>query len=98
MNRSHANTARASERTVTPPRLPMLKVEAAPPAGEQLLKAMEVAARLAVTTRHISNLVKRGRFPQPVRLGCSVRWRSSDVELFISVGGDMDRFEAESKR
>lgn len=91
-----ANTARALERTA--PHLAVVQADVAPPASERLLNVREVAARLAVTPRHISNLVTSDRFPQPIRLGRSTRWRPSDVALFLSVDGDMDRFEAESKR
>jgi excisionase family DNA binding protein len=49
----------------------------------KLLKALEVAARLAVSEKMIYKLAKAGRLPA-VRFGSAVRFDSDDVESFIS--------------
>jgi excisionase family DNA binding protein len=50
---------------------------------EPLLTSREVADRMKVSERHIQNLVKRGEFPPPIRLGKAVRYRPSDVQSFL---------------
>jgi len=50
--------------------------------NEQLWTMKDLAKFLKVSERHISNLVKRGELPQPLRLGRSVRFRSSDFRGF----------------
>jgi predicted DNA-binding transcriptional regulator AlpA len=52
-----------------------------------------VAATCGLSTRQIFKLAREKKFPAPVRLNRSVRWRQTDIALFISVGCDMQRFE-----
>ncbi|MGA9883182.1 MAG: helix-turn-helix domain-containing protein [Candidatus Acidiferrales bacterium] len=49
----------------------------------KLLKAIEVAARLAVSEKMIYKLAKLGRLPA-VRFGSAVRFDEDDVEAFIT--------------
>ena len=51
-----------------------------------LLKAEEVAALMAISTRTLWRLVSVDSFPQPVRIGGSVRWRKSEIENWIASG------------
>jgi len=48
----------------------------------KLLKAIEVAARLAVSEKMIYKLAKLGRLPES-RFGSAVRFDEDDVEAFI---------------
>jgi excisionase family DNA binding protein len=48
-----------------------------------LLKADEVSQMLAISTRTLWRLVSTKRFPAPVRLGGSTRWRASDVKSWV---------------
>ena len=50
----------------------------------KLLTIEEVAELLHVTSRHVSNLVKRKALPQPIRLGRSVRFRQSDIRAILN--------------
>ena len=52
----------------------------------RLIKAAEVAALVAISTRTLWRLVSVGRFPEPVRVGGSTRWRLADVERWIQQG------------
>jgi excisionase family DNA binding protein len=51
-------------------------------ADETLWTTKDLAKFLKVSERHVSNLVKRGELPQPMRLGRSVRFLLSDVMKF----------------
>jgi excisionase family DNA binding protein len=52
----------------------------------KLLTVDDVAELLKVSTRHVWKLLSAGRFPQPIRIGRSVRWRRADVENWIDDG------------
>ena len=62
----------------------------------ELLSVREVAGRLKVSSRQIWKLLSSGRFPKPVRLGRSVRWRAEDIARWVELDcPSRDRFEAE---
>ena len=48
-----------------------------------LLTVREVAAVVSVSERMIRGMVASGRFPRPLRIGRSVRWRASDVATWV---------------
>ena len=49
-----------------------------------LLKAEEVADMLAISTRSLYRLVSApGKFPKPVKLGGSTRWREAEVVAWV---------------
>ncbi len=48
-----------------------------------LLKADEVAQMLSISTRTLWRLVSVKKFPEPVRLGGSTRWRVCDVKAWV---------------
>jgi len=52
----------------------------------RLLDVRAVAERLSVSARAIWKWQASGRLPAPVRLGRSVRWRSSDIDEWIEQG------------
>ena len=57
------------------------------PAGEQLLTASDVAARLSVSIRTVWRLRGAKLLPAAVRLtGNMLRWREADVDEFIRSG------------
>lgn len=62
--------------------------------GDRLMTADEVASILGQCRRSLYKNLSTGRMPQPVRIGRSVRWRQSDIQRFIEVGCDMQRFES----
>jgi excisionase family DNA binding protein len=47
---------------------------------KELLTKKEVARLCKVSERHISDLVKEGEFPKPLKLGHAVRFRQEDIE------------------
>lgn len=61
-----------------------------------LMTVNEVADKLAISVRQCWKLAGSGRLPAPVKVGGSrsVRWRSQDIELYVSVGCSMRDFEA----
>lgn len=63
-------------------------------AVERLIDVKSVAVRLDVSERMVWKLLASGRFPQPVRVGRSVKWRESDVDRFIAGGCSMREFAA----
>jgi excisionase family DNA binding protein len=55
--------------------------EAAPSFG-RFLTIDQVAALLSVCRRTIQREIQRGRFPQPAKIGRSVRFSLQDVEAY----------------
>ena len=53
---------------------------------EKLLTAEAVAERLSLSKRQVFRLNSSGRIPKPVRIGGSVRWKSSDILRWIELG------------
>ena len=51
-----------------------------------LFGAKELAGLLNVSLRHVQSLKAAGRLPRPIRLGRSVRWRASEIHLWIDEG------------
>ena len=45
--------------------------------------------------RSVYNDVARGIFPPPVKISRSTFWREADIDLFISLGCNMQRLLAE---
>lgn len=50
---------------------------------EKLLPLPEVEAAVGFKRSHIYALIKQGRFPEPVAIGTSRRWKESDVQGWI---------------
>ena len=56
----------------------------APPSPPPLLKPVEVAKRLQISTRTVQRMVEEGRFPSPIQLGSNTpRWRPHDIEEWL---------------
>lgn len=52
---------------------------------EKLLRRSEVERRYSLSRSTIYDMMSKGRFPRPIRLGNrSVRWRLSDLEAWLS--------------
>ena len=52
-------------------------------AQPELLTVRDVAAILAVSSRHVYRQCDAGRLPRPVRIGAAVRWRRADVLAWL---------------
>ena len=50
---------------------------------EGLLKIDEIAKLLSLSRRTVQRMVSAGEFPKPVKLRRSVRWRPSDIEMYL---------------
>lgn len=54
-----------------------------------------VATECGLSTRKVDDLNARGGLPAPVRIGRSVRWRKSDIALWVELGcPNRETFEA----
>ena len=61
----------------------------------QLWDAKTFGQRLSLSKRQIFRLNSCGRIPTPLKIAGSVRWRQSDVELWLELGcPDRRTFEA----
>jgi predicted DNA-binding transcriptional regulator AlpA len=61
----------------------------------KLLAAKIVGEMLSLSKRQIFRLKSCGKIPPPLRIGGAVRWRESDIDLFIRCDGDMDKYNAQ---
>jgi predicted DNA-binding transcriptional regulator AlpA len=52
--------------------------------GEQLLTKRQLAQKLQVSMRSIDRRISQGEFPRGLKVGSSVRWRSSIIDAWIS--------------
>jgi predicted DNA-binding transcriptional regulator AlpA len=61
----------------------------------QLITVKTLSSMLATSVRSVWRYRSAGRLPKAVRVGSSVRWRMSDIELWIKLGLPTQReFEA----
>ncbi|MFC1636131.1 helix-turn-helix transcriptional regulator [Planctomycetota bacterium] len=60
----------------------------------ELCTAKELAEMLSLSVRTVWRLRSAGKLPQPVMVGGSCRWRVSDIEGYLDVNCDMNRFES----
>jgi len=58
-----------------------------------LLSAKELATMLAVSVRTVWRLRSAGKLPKPIMIGASCRWKVSDIDGWLSVNCDMNRFK-----
>ena len=49
----------------------------------ELMNKRDVARQLSVCERTLENLMKRGEFPPPLRLGKTVRWAKVVVDAWL---------------
>ena len=56
------------------------------PERATLLRRRDVARLLGCSTRHVDRLSRAGKLPRPLRLGTLLRWRRSDVLVWIERG------------
>lgn len=66
-------------------------VATTPPAGALLMTAEDVAEIMRVSTRTLWRLRAKGRIPQPLLIGASLRWRRDEVMQWISEGAPTPR-------
>lgn len=55
--------------------------------------------KLLISERKVDDLNARCQIPAPVRIGRSVRWRESDIRLWVELGcPNRETFEAAKER
>jgi len=60
----------------------------------QLLSAEALGRALSLSKRTVFRLRSAGKLPEPIKVGASIRWRLSDIELFVRMGAtDRKEFE-----
>lgn len=63
----------------------MSQTFALPPGERRILRLDEVEAKSGFKRAHIYSLMKKGEFPQALRLGVrAVGWDSAEVDIWIS--------------
>ncbi|MGO3130355.1 MAG: AlpA family transcriptional regulator [Alcaligenes sp.] len=56
-----------------------------PPGERRILRRVEVEAKTGFKRAHIYNLMKKGQFPQALRLGVrAVGWDSAEIDQWIT--------------
>ena len=62
----------------------------------ELMKVTEVAEALRLSVRQVWKMASAGRLPAPLKVGGSrsVRWRASDLALFVDCDCDVKKYEA----
>ena len=60
----------------------------------QLLSAKELAKMLSTSVRSTWRYRASGALPKPVKISGAIRWKLSDINLFLECDCDMDKFEA----
>jgi excisionase family DNA binding protein len=56
-----------------------------------MIDVREVAEILSISTRSVWRLVADGELPQPIRFGRNVRWRLTDIEVWIEARASMNQ-------
>ena len=54
--------------------------------NEQLITVKTLSKMLATSVRSVWRYRSAGRLPKAVKVGSSVRWRMSDIKLWIKLG------------
>ena len=60
----------------------------------QLLSAKALAKMLSTSVRSVWRYRSSQALPKPVSVGGSIRWKLSDIILFLDCNCDMQEFEA----
>ncbi len=60
----------------------------------QLLSAKALAKMLSTSVRSVWRYRSSQALPKPVSVGSSIRWKLSDISLFLDCNCDMQVFEA----
>ena len=53
---------------------------------QKLITAKELSKILSISSRTVWRLRSAGKLPKPVKVGSSIRWRLSDIDLWIELG------------
>lgn len=53
---------------------------------DKRIKIREVVERVQIGKSTIYNLIKKGQFPKPIKIGGSVFWKESDINFLLQTG------------
>lgn len=62
--------------------------------NSQLLSAKALAKMLSLSARTVWRLRSAGKLPKPVCVGASIRWKLSDITLYLECDCDIDEYHA----
>ncbi len=69
------------------------------PSDEQFLTVKHLASKLSMSIRTVWRLDASGKLPKSIRIGNSVRWRRSEIEVWMRAGcPDRDTWEQQKHR
>ena len=63
----------------------------------QLLSSKTLSKQLSLSVRQLRRLNKCGKIPRGLKIAGSLRWRQSEISLFLDCGCDMDLFNARNR-
>ena len=64
---------------------------------QRMIDVREVATILNVSTRTVRRLASNGTLPQPIRFGRNVRWRLTDIDMWIANRGAFNQSKPEKR-
>ena len=65
-----------------------------PKQNDALVNCRTLAKMLSTSTRSVWRYRSSGHLPKPVQISGAIRWKLSDIALFLDCNCDMRRFEA----
>ena len=60
----------------------------------QLISLKVLSKYMALSVRQLQRLTRCGLIPKPMKVSGSLRWRRSEILLFLDCGCEMKAFEA----
>jgi predicted DNA-binding transcriptional regulator AlpA len=66
--------------------------------NSQLISAKVLAKMLSLSARTVWRLRSAGKLPKPVCVGASIRWRLSDISLFLECDCDITKYHARKEQ
>ncbi len=76
----------------------MTETQVTPQNAQFAIDAKTFGQRLSLSKRQIFRLSSAGRIPKPIKIGGSVRWKLSDIELWLSMNCPTRREFEERRR
>ncbi|NIP22273.1 MAG: helix-turn-helix domain-containing protein [Phycisphaerae bacterium] len=62
--------------------------------NSQLVSAKQLAKMLSTSVRSVWRYRASGHLPKTVKISGAIRWKMSDIELFLECDCDMAKFQA----
>jgi predicted DNA-binding transcriptional regulator AlpA len=65
--------------------------------NSQLVSAKQLAKMLSTSVRSVWRYRASGHLPKTVKISGAIRWKMSDIELFLECDCDMAKYKARKK-